>query len=52
MLRVSNSEMTEESTVTANRPVLVASVAGYLLFGSSDPYMSSESFKKVGSEMR
>ena len=30
----------------------LASVAGYLLFGSSDPYMSPESFKKVGSEMR
>ena len=30
----------------------LASVAGYLLFGSSDPYMSPESYKKVGSEMR
>lgn len=30
----------------------LASVAGYLLFGSSDPYMSPEKFKKVGSEMR
>ena len=29
----------------------LASVAGYLLFGSSDPYMSPERFKKVGSEM-
>ena len=30
----------------------LASVAGYLLFGSSDPYMSPENYKKVGSEMR
>jgi hypothetical protein len=30
----------------------LASVAGYLLFGSTDPYMSPEKFKKVGSEVR